>query len=87
MPVLAHDFFAVLPGNAYPETIPAGSAIDGELAEIAGSLGLLEGSAPATDFAAAVQVVFAANDEIQAVVQETAKRPRKAATRAPEVKA
>lgn len=47
MPVLAHDFYAVRPGEVYPEVIPAGSTIDGELAEIAGSLGLLEGGAPA----------------------------------------
>lgn len=85
MPVLAKDFYAVRIGQVYPEVIPAGSTLDGELAEIAGSLGLLEVGAP-SDFASAVQIVFAANDDIQATVQETAKRSRKATVRAPEVK-
>lgn len=83
--VLSVPFFAVLPGNVYPEAIPAGTTLEGELAEIAASLGLLEGSAP-SDFTAAAQIVVAANDEIQATVQEVAKRSRKAAARAPEVK-
>lgn len=84
--VLSVPFFAVLQGNVYPETIPAGTTLEGELAEIAGNLGLLVGAAPATDFASAVQITIDTNQEIQATIQEMAKRSRKAAARSPEVK-
>lgn len=87
MPVLASDFYAVRPGEVYPEVIPAGSEIDGELAKIAGDLGLLVGPVEKTEFGLAVQKVVQLNEEISATVQEVAKRSRKAAARAPETKA
>lgn len=85
--ILAIPFFAVLPGNVYPETIPTGSEIDGELAKIAGDLGLLVGPVEKTEFGLSVPIVVQLNEEISATVQEVAKRSRKAAARAPEVKA
>ncbi len=87
MPVLTADFFAVRPGEVYPETIPAGAEIDGELAVIAGSLGLLVGPVEKTEFGLAAPIVVQLNEEISATVQEVAKRSRKAAARAPETKA
>ena len=47
MPKLSSDFFAVIPGRVYPETLPAGTEVDGKLAEMARACGVLEGSAPA----------------------------------------
>ena len=86
MPVLGHDFFAVRSGIVYPEVIPAGCTIDVELADIAGSLGLLVGPVEKTDFGLSVPIVVELNEEVQATIQEVAKRSRKAAVRAPEVK-
>lgn len=47
MPKLAKDFRVVVPGRVYPETLPAGTEVDGKLAEMARACGVLEGSAPA----------------------------------------
>ncbi|WP_145396001.1 hypothetical protein [Paracoccus sulfuroxidans] len=42
MPKLKEDFYVVVPGKIYPETIPAGTAVDGELAEIAAACGKID---------------------------------------------
>lgn len=47
MPKLSSDFFAVIPGRVYPETLPAGTEVSGELADMARACGVLECTAPA----------------------------------------
>lgn len=85
--ILAADFFAVRPGGGVPRGHPAGTTLDGELADIAGSLGLLVGPVQKTDLGLAIPIVVELNESVSATIQEVAKRSRKAAARAPELKA
>jgi hypothetical protein len=44
MPKLTEDFKVVPPGKIYPEVIPKGTEVDGELADIAKSCGKIKGA-------------------------------------------
>lgn len=39
---LSQDFFVVVPGSVYPETLTAGTEVSGRLAQMAAACGVLE---------------------------------------------